>query len=171
MIKKILFLTLALATVAEARPLQTNFLLVSPTVTAGAYATGQDVGGKQTLTGLTCSETNTGIIVSAEIIDLAKNGVAYDLVFFSTNPSSTTFTDNVALTVNDADMSKIVGIVSYATTDAVAFADNGISYKGSLAIPLMSSGQVLYMAVVIRGTATFAATTDVKVRLSFLCDK
>jgi hypothetical protein len=169
--KRIIALILLLASPALAQShLQTRFLTVGPTVTAGAYASGQDVGGKQTLTALTCPQTFTGILVSAQLIDQAKNGTAYDLVFFSGNPTGTTFTDNATLDIADADMSKISAIVNLATTDAFGFNDNGTSYKGNLSIPLSSTAGVMYMAIVARGAPTYAATTDVTVKLSFLCD-
>lgn len=154
---------------------ETKFTTVQQTVTAGAYSTGQLVGGKITFTGATNQVTGKGIITSALVIDQAKNGVAYDLVVFSSNPTGTTFTDNATLDIADADMAKICAIVSFATTDAVGFNDNGISYKGALAYPVFSvkadgSPTLMYGALIARGSPTYAATTDVAVTIAVLCD-
>lgn len=152
--------------------LESRFVRVAITGTVGAYLTGQCVGGLLTFTAGLNNLTAKGIITSVKIVDQAAQGAAYDLVLFSSAPSSTTFTDNATLDIADNDMAKIVAVVNLATTDYFAFADNGLSYKGNLAIPVYETVYTgsLYGALVIRSSATFAATTDLAVSLALLSD-
>ena len=72
------------------------------TVQAAAYATGELVGGKLTLAGPFIKYG--GLIESVIITDLAKQSIGKDVVIFDANPSNTTFTENSALAIADADL-------------------------------------------------------------------
>lgn len=153
--------------------LDTRFSRVALTVTAGAYSSGQCVGGKITFPNAFDQKmTGKGIIVSMMVFDLSQNGSAYDFVFFSANPVATTFTDNATLDIADGDLSKVVAVGSLLSTDAVGFNDDGLSFKHSIAIPVFTSPQtnILYAGLVCRGTPTYAATTDVTVQVAILQD-
>lgn len=140
------------------------------TVEAAAYATGDLIGGKLSLALPDWFATGAAgfLIQSVSVVDQAKQSVALDIVFFNADPSGTTFTENAALDIADADMAKIAGyaqVLSYA-----AFNDNSFGQAQNLAIPVatVEDGQTLYAAIVSRGAPTFAATTDVKLRVGIL---
>ena len=86
-------------------------------VTSATYTTAYTLGtGNPLALKLLRSQTGTGILQSACIQDLSKQDGAIDVVFFDSNPSATTFTNNVALDINDADRPKIIGSVRSAST-------------------------------------------------------
>lgn len=174
--KRLLFLLTFLPSLAFAQNYpHTQFISTSPTVDTGAYATGDLIGGKLTFTGALRNTTNAGYITSVLITDLAAQSADLELVLFSTNPTGTTFTDQAAFDVADADVTKIVAVIALGSTSRFNFNDNGVKYLGSLAIPLgvtpaNTAGTIIYGALVSRGTPTFAASTDVSVVLGISQD-
>lgn len=137
-----------------------NFVSVSPTVGLVAYASGDLIGGKLTITGLSLGEEWGGLIQSVSILDKAKQDANIDVVIFGHNPTGTTFTDNAAFDVADADLSKIIAVISLSSY--ADFSTNSLAQKTGLAIPFMTdTGNVLYAALVSRGAPTYVATTDV----------
>lgn len=144
---------------------------VALTVTAGAYSTGQCVGGLQTVsTNMFNVNVGTGEIRGITISDEAKQSLDVDVVFFDTNPASTTFTDNATLDIADADLDKISTVVQVRTH--VTFNDNSVSISGDIArlIRATTTTNKIYFTLVARGSATFAAVTDVSVGLYGLSD-
>lgn len=142
---------------------------VALTVTAGAYATGQCVGGLKTInSNLLLHLSKTGELRQVILSDKAKQSLDCDILFFHTNPSATTFTDNATLDVDDADISKIAAVVP--VRNHYTFNDNSVSSSGPTALPIRSeiangSGSTIYFTVVARGSATFASTSDLSVGL------
>ena len=147
----------------------TRVITASPTVDTNAYATGELVGGKLTFTG-----SKAGFVVSAQITDLAAQAVDFDVVLFDANPSATTFTDQAAFDIADADIPKVIGVINFPSTSRFAFADNSVHFVGGLGIPfsgsMVSGNPTIYGALISRGTPTFAASTDVKVKLAISQD-
>lgn len=137
---------------------------VSPTVDTNIYASGDLVGGKLTLTDAALAGPTKVVLQAVEIVDLAKQSVALDVVLFGANPSATTFTDNAAFDIDDADLPKVLGVVSVTTW--YAFNDNSVGQARGLSLPVTSTGS-LYAALVSRATPTFAAATDVTIRFEF----
>ncbi len=58
-----------------------------------------------------------GVVRSAMFRDGGDQEAPVSLILFSTTTVSTTLTDNSALVVDDADLGKIVGVITAATTD------------------------------------------------------
>lgn len=142
------------------------------------YSTGDNVGGLLTFTDA-LDKSQTGVLMSVTISDKAGQTGALDLVLFDSNPSSTTFTDNGALTVNDADLVKILGVVAVVSADYHAFADNSVASVAGVGLPLQLAGAsdqtgqqipALYGALVARGTINLASTSDLQVSLGILWD-
>lgn len=142
-----------------------------PAVVAAAYATGDLIGGKNSLTGTVVDGILSGIISDVMVADKAGQGADLDLVYFSSNPDTTTFTDNAVFDPTDADLLKIVCVVN-VTTDST-FSDNGVSYVNNINCPFKltsNSANILYLAVVSRGTPTYASATDLLIQTSILQD-
>ena len=134
---------------------------VTPALT-GAYATNDLLGTKLTLSSLLGS-TFTGEIISMTLVDLAVQSQATDVVFFSSNPSGTTFTDNSALTMADADMAKILGVVSFPAASYAAFADNSVCTVRSVGLILTSDSADVYCCLIARGAGpTYVSASDLK---------
>ena len=137
---------------------------------AAAYATGDLVGGLLNIGGIAGEVVGSGpsfgggLIQSVVITDLAKQSITKDVVFFDTHPANTTFTENSALDIADADLVDVLGVVQVA--DWFAFNDNSIGQALNLAIPF--SDTPLYAAIVERGAPTYASTSDLTIRVGIL---
>lgn len=151
----------------------TTVTTVPLTITAGAYTLGYCVGGKQTLASFARVSGGSGMNIGVVVTDLAKQDAALGIIFFSSDPSATTFTDNAALDIADADLPKVIGTVRVLASDYQDLSDNSVAtvFNKLLGYEL-ASGQTIYFTVVMNATsgATYAGTTDVQIRLIQLPD-
>lgn len=149
---------------------------VTPTVSnAVAYASGDLIGGKLTFTGAIKTSTGSGQVLSVLITDKNKQAEDLELILFSSNPSSTTFTDNGAFDVHASDLAKVVAVIGLGSTSRFAYTVNGLVYLGNLLIPVKalsgsSPGNTLYGALVSRGTPTYTSTSAITVQITVLQD-
>jgi hypothetical protein len=152
----LLFSSLALADTTIITKSKT--ISVAPTVDTNAYTSGDLVGPKQTLTSAGVAGVYTGTIQSVVITDLESQNADFDLVIFSSDPSGTTFTDNAAFDIADADLPKVICVIQVTTN--VAFADNGvvIANGNNCVFDAIASTGTIYAAAVIRSAATFTAS-------------
>lgn len=147
---------------------------ITPSLTVSttpAYSSGDNVGGKLTLSNIVRVSGGSGVIQSLLVVDASNQKAAFDVLLFNADPTNTTFTDNGALTINSADVAKIVRRISvaasdYVTVGGVAVAE--IAVGGKPIVP--ASGTTMYAAVVTTSTPTYAATTALIVRLGVLQD-
>lgn len=144
--------------------------VATPTVsTTPAYTSGDSIGGLISLTSAVRYAAGGGTITSVVISDKAKQSAPIDVIFFTANPGSTTFTDNGALAVNAADLISIVGVIS--VTSYSAFSANSVGSALGQSLPfVLGSGTTLYAALVARGTPTYASTSDVQLTVGILPD-
>ena len=161
-ILSLLLLLAPTAAFAQNYPITTS-VSAAPTCDTSAYATGDLIGGKLTYT--QALRKGTGYIVGVIVTDLSAQASDLEVVVFNANPSNTTFTDQAAFDVGDADISKIAGSVLLGSSNRFAYADNGVKTSFSPPIPIVSAtgDGTFYAALISRGTPTFAASTDVKV--------
>ena len=141
------------------------------TITAGgAYASGDLIGGKITLSNAVRSGVQTGTIKGIVIVDDDEESGAVDLIFFDTNPSGTTFTNDVEFDIADADLENCIGGVSISTY--MVFKDNAVASLFTTEIPfrLPEATTSLYAALVSRDTKTYTAATDLSVRVCIVRD-
>lgn len=128
-------------------------------VDGAAYVSG-DVLGDQSpikISGAARKAGASGIIQSVTVQDLSKQSIAVDVIFFDSPPNSTTFADNSAVDIADADLPKIIGTVSLVAGDYVAFNDNSVATKTGINIPFTTTTGDLYCALVTRGGPTYVA--------------
>lgn len=135
--------------------------LIAPTVTceAAAYATGDLCGGKLTLTSLARIAAGSGLITGARITSKSLQTCFFDVILFNADPSGSTFTENGAFDVADADLSKVIGTLHLNDVTGLSAA----SIHEMIGIPksfVLPSGTTGYAAIVIRGAPTFASTSD-----------
>lgn len=142
-----------------------NIITVPLVVQAAAYISGNLVGGKITIPNVGYS----GEIRTIELTDASNTAVDYDIFFFGSNPSGSTFTEKAALTLVAADLAKVIGAVTLGSASRFAFATNNIHFVRDITIPYAAeriSGQgTLYAAILMRGAATFAGVNDLTLRL------
>lgn len=151
-----------------------QIVTIAPTQTlqvdTSIYASG-DLIGKHTGGYLTFANV-IGIagsrLISARLIDQAKQAAAIDLVLFSAVPNTNTLTDNGALDVSDTDLPSYLGHVSFVAGSYAAFADNNAAILNNinLAFNPASNLKDIYGLLVSRGTPTFAAATDLAVSIT-----
>lgn len=127
-------------------------------VAGAAYTTGDVLGSTSPILFTPARIIGgSGIIQSIYIHDLSKQSIALDVVIFSQNPTGTTFTDNGALDVADADLPK-VRVVSIVAADYAAFADNSVATKMGINLPFKTSQNGdLWFCLVTRGAPTYVA--------------
>lgn len=145
------------------------WLEATPTIDTSAYASGDLIGTKMSFgLGDTWGNARAGEIRSVLVADNAKQDAQLDVLFWDTDPSNTTFTDNAALTVADADLVNLFGVAEIFTWKD--FNDNSVGIAQNLTIPLVfpSGTKTLYAAIVSRGTPTYAADDDLTVRVGIV---
>ncbi|HEC61436.1 hypothetical protein LCGC14_0705690 [marine sediment metagenome] len=143
-------------------------IVVAPVADTSIYAAGDLIGGKLTLSPVVVAAASGGVIQTVVLVDQADQKSAIDIVFFGADPTGTTFTDQAALDVADADNLNIVGVVSIGASDYVSFNDNALAtVRPSLAFKL-DKGVAMYAALVCRGTPTYAAATDLQLTVTLI---
>lgn len=139
-----------------------NIFHVNMSTDVVAYSGGDLIGGKAVLSYV--STTGKGIITSAVIYDQSAQNPALDLIIFDSNPVNTTFMDNVQLDIADSDLNRICGILPISAW--FTFASNSVGVVTAAQIPFDTEGDNnLYVAVVSRGTPTFATSSGLSYRL------
>jgi hypothetical protein len=145
---------------------------VTPTITAGAYSAGDQVGGLQTIAaGYPARPKGSLLIQSITIIDKASQKAAMEIIFWSAAP--TVVADNAAANYSDSDLgSKCVGKVTVAATDYATLAANSVATIPNVGL-LMSpdAASTVYATVMTTGTPTYAATNDLVFKYGLGRDK
>ncbi len=132
----------------------------TPTVTNGAYVTGNVVGGLLTLTSVVAAAGGQAIVQS--VTAAFKSGVvpALDVFLFNDNPNNSTFTDNAAVATNVLDLGKVRGTIHVSDFSLAAAATNSVGQAQQQGIPVVLVGTSLYAVVVARSGFTATSTSD-----------
>jgi hypothetical protein len=154
---------------AHSRASNSNRILdieVALVTEAAAFATGDLVADKITFANVGERALDAVRIVGCVLKDLAAQDHDYDLILFDADPIGTTFTKNAALDIADTDLPKVCAILNIDTP--FMSADNG-SLRGEpdMPAPFVLAGTSLYGALISRGSPTYAAITDLSLRLVF----
>ena len=140
----------------------------TPTVSAAAiYAANDAVGGLLTFANAALVTGGGGVIKDVLILDDAGQDAVLELWLF--NATFTAMADNAAWAPSEADLRKLVGVVS--TVDGSWFAAGTPSIarvEGSQRYDC--TGTSLFGQLVTRGTPTYAATDDVTCIIGLLQD-
>lgn len=148
---------------------RTMITTTTPTIETNAYSDGDLIGTLQTVTNATSPTVFGGIIAQVVITDKDAESTNIDVVYFDANPTGTTFTDNAPFDVADADLTKIICVVSVTTHKL--FADNGISEAQNVNCPFRTLGTTsIYAAFVAREAVTYTSTSDLSLRTGIYQD-
>lgn len=132
---------------------------VTPTITAGAYAANDVIGGRLQFVG-----ARKGTLQSVTITDKAAQAVAYILVLFESQPTG--IADNATFDIDDADLDKIIYQVPLGAGGRQAFTDNIYHYSYGLNVPLKAAGNSIWgFLIASASTPTYASTSDITVTL------
>lgn len=146
-------------------------------VVAAAYGSG-DVLGTLNPIEIECltSDNGTAILQSLVIGDLDSQSGAIDMIVFNDNPTATTFTDNSALDIADADLTKVIHCgVAITASNYKSYADNSVATLTSIGCPVKNVSTTagkkakLWVAFVSRDTKTYGANA-VSAKIGFLQD-
>ena len=166
------FLSLVLPALVYAdTPIVTHTKTVSvvPVVDTNIYAANDNVGGKLTFSNIVRAQVYSGEVRSVTITDLGGDSANLNLILFNADPTATTFTNNAATDIADADLDKIVCVVPVTTH--YAFADNGASTAVYVGCAFeLSNATTLYGALVATGTPTLDAVDALTVKLTIRQD-
>lgn len=134
---------------------------LTPTVTAGAYTAGNEVGGKLVFTnvfGGSLTGTLTDILVKCKSVQTTT----YKLYLFSQNPTNTTWTDKSAPAINALDLPYLLGVFTSGAADS-GLGTETTNQLDNINAALHSVDQNLYGVLVCVATPTYASTSDVTV--------
>lgn len=144
-----------------------NTISQTPTVTAGAYSASDAVGGLLTFANAALVSGGGGVIKDLLILDDAGQDAELELWLF--NATFTAMVDNAAWAPSEADLRKLVGIVT--TADGAWFpagTPSAARVEASQRYDLV--GTSLFGQLVTRGIPTYVATDDVTVIIGLLQD-
>jgi hypothetical protein len=139
-------------------------ITVTPTITAGAYTAGDNVGGLLKFKDVAFLNDLEVVITGVTLSDAASQSAATDLIIFSAKPGSSTFTDNAAQAIADAELPEILHVFNLTSYDS--FSDNSSAQINDIRVVVPFTEDGIYAALVTRGTPTYAATTDIDVTLT-----
>lgn len=153
---------------------ESQFIALAPTVTATAYASGECIGGKLTLTNALPAESRSGFLTGVSITSLSAINAQMSLILFDSDPTATTITDKAAFTCAAADMPRVIGAVDIPTTARYTLGGNNVVFdvdvqKAVRANTTTLSG-TLFGVLIARGAMTFSGVADLTIELKFSGD-
>lgn len=129
-------------------------------VLGATYGSGNVLGDKSPIAvELVRSNYGTGVLQGIVVQDLSAQSGAIDFVFFDSNPSATTFTDNSALDIADVDLPKVIGVVSVTASEYKTFADSNVAVLNNIGLVLKNAdgSPKIWVCPVSRDTKTYVA--------------
>lgn len=149
---------------------KTTVVAPAITVTAGAYHANDNIGGTLTLTGAARVAGGGTTLTRLTVTDAANQKAQLELLFFSANPTASTFTNNAAPVIHANDIAKLVGRVTVYASDYATINSMGIACLANIGLAMVPTTAALYLAIVTPGTPTYAATSDLRMSLAFFQD-
>ena len=126
--------------------------------TATTYADGDVIGNKIFSENIMLLFPGEATLMSITAQDLDAQDAALEVIIWSSNPTGTTFTDDAALDIADADLPKHCGSANIADTDYKSYTDNSVGTVRNIGLPIGTDTQNdLWMTLVSRGTPTYTA--------------
>lgn len=131
---------------------------VSITTDATAKDAGDVVGGLLTITVSPNGNDCSGKITRLHVIDDDAQAAALKIYFFDSSPGA--IADDAAFTLTAANIKKIIGSVSIATTDYVTIGSERFAEKDGTDVNIEFSAPsgTLYAYVVCTATPTYSAS-------------
>lgn len=144
-------------------------LTAAPTVAGTTHAANDVCGGKISLSGAARVSAGGGII--QQVCVHVKDAVtaAYDVLFFVTDPTNSTFTDDAAIALASADQPFLVGVAS--CTQLVDCGTRKTLQASQLGLPFkLSAGTTLYAVIVVRSSAAYTTSNALTLSVGVLQD-
>ena len=144
---------------------------VTPTISTTVYASGDVLGGLQTISNAVRKSGGSGTILSILVLDKTQaQRAAIDILVF--DRSVTVAADNAPVAMSDADMANCLGVISIGAYNTAwpGTPLNSISTLVNVGLPIVCNGADLYFVPVVRATPTYVATTDLVFIFTILQD-
>jgi hypothetical protein len=141
---------------------------VTLSLDTGAYADGDVLADTQELDGAAfLANGRTAILQSVVVYDLDDNAGALDIVLL--NADQSLGTENSAVSISDANLTKVVAVVEVAAADYIDFINSQVAVIDNIGalIEAASDDDALYIAAISRDTKTYTAS-GIKVRVGLL---
>jgi len=149
-----------------------NTVVITPTITVdtAAYAAGDSIGGKITLTDAMRVSGGTGVLSGITLIDRANQKPALEIFLFDSNPAAATITDQAAFVFSTDDL-KVIAKIVVAAADWTTINSKATAELANLNRVVKASGSAnLYAAIVAGGAPDFVASTDLQLMFKFFQD-
>lgn len=156
----------------------TKTISATPTISAAAYASGNQIGGIMTLANAVRQDSNIGVgtsmVCAVTVLDKAAASAAIDIFFFNQSPTLVS-TNNTAFNLTDANLvAQCIGVASIGTAYS-ASSSNSVSTTANLNIPLeipftASANTSVFAVAVARAAATYASTSDLTFQFTLYID-
>lgn len=145
---------------------------ITPAVEATPdYSSDDVVGGLHSIVDACRNGTQTGTLLFFSMSLKADITPAFRVLLFKSNPSSTTFTENSALSLNAADYDKVLAFFDISSADDADLGTPHIMTKNNLNIPFhLTSGTTLYAVLLARATLNLGSTSDITMNFGILQD-
>lgn len=141
---------------------------VTPTITAGAYAEGDAVGGQMDFDVALGQERKTGVVQSLTISD---NSEAKDiLTIYCFDQEFTEVADNAAVSYSIADVSHAVLSVSVAASDWIELGGGNIAHIKNIGKVVSSSDTTLRCQLETSSAPTYNDVNELTVCIDILKD-
>jgi hypothetical protein len=146
----------------------TTDVAVTPTVTAGAYTSGNVLGGIMTFANMLAATSFNGILqsITAKFKGAVVTG-AIEVAIFKASPSNGTYTDKSAPTWSASDMANLLGVYTLTVSNSKLGTMTIYNLDG-IGKALVGASQSLYAVAIVDGTPTPASTSDFTLELSVL---
>ncbi len=153
-------------------PLNLKDIVVSPTISATAYADGQIIGGVQSISGASVlGNTAKGgptRLRKVVVTDAAGASARIALLFF--NATITAAADQTAFNPSAADVAKFLARVDVNPDDYIPLATYSLAAvtpNNGLGVTWKSATSNINLAIIAEGTPTYGSTTALKITLTF----
>lgn len=145
---------------------------VTPAVEATPdYSDGDVMGGLISIYNASRFTGGSGIVSSITMSCKADIIPVVRFIFFKSNPSATTFTENSALSLNSADYNKVLGQVDLVTADDLDMGTPHIIGRYNINIPYtLDTTTTLYCVAIARSTLNLGSTSDLTINFGLLRD-
>lgn len=139
-------------------------IAVTPTIDAGAYASGDNIGALMTVTSTRLSEVagegRIPYLTSITVSDKSTQASPMDVEIYLSVPAGGG-DNNAAYDPDDADQDLVAPGSPVSISNWVTNSDNSKGRSISLANPCLPvDGDNIYARAIARGTPTYASTTD-----------
>lgn len=141
-----------------------------PTVTAGAYSSGNVVGGMQAVPFAVRPQMLTGVLYGVTVLANSNTAPPLTLYFLKNSQQGGIYTDNAAITWNVADFKDIIFHHTIAAADYVTAGSKQVASYGGIGKPLVLPTTTLFVLPVATGSFTPGSTSDYTFLLSILQD-